>query len=93
VEKPEKEIQSRWRQMSSISEKKPYKIAVASGKGGTGKTTVAVNLFRYLGITSGRRIQLVDCDVEEPNDTLFFTNLHKLDKRQVTQPVPVIDKH
>jgi MinD superfamily P-loop ATPase len=38
------------------------KIAVASGKGGTGKTSVVVNLALSLG-----RVQVLDCDVEEPN--------------------------
>jgi len=38
------------------------KIAVASGKGGTGKTSVAVNLALSLG-----SVQVLDCDVEEPN--------------------------
>ncbi len=47
-------------------------IAVASGKGGTGKTTVAVNL----ALTFARRFHavLADCDVEEPNARLFFRN-------------------
>jgi hypothetical protein len=43
-------------------------LAVASGKGGTGKTTVSVNLARMLGSD----VQLLDCDVEEPNDYLFL---------------------
>ncbi len=43
-------------------------IAVASGKGGTGKTTVAVNLARV----RGTGIVLLDCDVEEPNAHLFL---------------------
>lgn len=43
-------------------------IAVASGKGGTGKTTVAVNLAKVLE----EPVQLLDCDVEEPNVHLFF---------------------
>lgn len=43
------------------------KIAVASGKGGTGKTTVAVNLA-----LSEKNTQLLDCDVEEPNANLFI---------------------
>lgn len=43
------------------------KIAIASGKGGTGKTTVAVNLAIALG-----NVQLFDCDVEEPNCNLFL---------------------
>ena len=46
------------------------KIAVASGKGGTGKTTIAVNLTYTLAL-SGKRVTLLDCDVEEPNDHLF----------------------
>jgi len=46
------------------------KIAVASGKGGTGKTLVAVSLA--LSISTSKRVQLLDCDVEEPNDYLFL---------------------
>ena len=46
-------------------------ISVASGKGGTGKTLVAVNLALSLA-HSGRKVQLIDCDVEEPNDHLFL---------------------
>ena len=45
-------------------------IAIASGKGGTGKTTVAVNLA-YALKARGEKIRLFDCDVEEPNDHLF----------------------
>lgn len=47
------------------------KIAVASGKGGTGKTTVATNLA-WLAARSGRSVAYVDCDVEEPNGHLFL---------------------
>lgn len=43
-------------------------IAIASGKGGTGKTTVALNLARILKGS----VQLLDCDVEEPNVQLFL---------------------
>jgi MinD superfamily P-loop ATPase len=42
-------------------------IAVASGKGGTGKTTVAVNLALSL-----LNVQVLDCDVEEPNSHIFL---------------------
>jgi MinD superfamily P-loop ATPase len=45
------------------------KIAIASGKGGTGKTTLATNLASYLAEQS--RVVLVDLDVEEPNSGLF----------------------
>jgi MinD superfamily P-loop ATPase len=44
-------------------------ISVASGKGGTGKTTVAVNLALSL---RAEEVQLLDCDVEEPNSHLFL---------------------
>lgn len=43
-------------------------IAVASGKGGTGKTTIAVNL----AVALPGEVQLLDCDVEEPNANLFL---------------------
>ncbi len=46
------------------------KIVVASGKGGTGKTTVSVNLALVLG-----NCTLVDCDVEEPNCALFLGDM------------------
>lgn len=47
------------------------KIAFASGKGGTGKTTVAANIA-YILQQAGADVQLLDCDVEEPNDHLFL---------------------
>ena len=43
-------------------------LAVASGKGGTGKTTVSLNLARVVG----EPVDLFDCDVEEPNAHLFL---------------------
>ncbi len=43
------------------------KIAVLSGKGGTGKTLVSVNLA-----ASAKKSTYIDCDVEEPNGHLFF---------------------
>ena len=61
-------------------------ISIASGKGGTGKTTVATNLA--LSIESS--VQLFDCDVEEPNVHLFLNPvIHK--KEPVNAPVPEID--
>ncbi|MBN1549991.1 ATP-binding protein [bacterium] len=46
-------------------------IAVASGKGGTGKTTVAVNLALAVSSQSDR-VRFLDCDVEEPNGHIFL---------------------
>lgn len=56
------------------------KIAVASGKGGTGKTTLSVNLASYLA--KSHKVVLVDMDVEEPNSGLFIKArlIHKEDK-------------
>jgi MinD superfamily P-loop ATPase len=47
--------------------KKEMIISVASGKGGTGKTTIAVNMALSL-----RNVQFLDCDVEEPNAHIFL---------------------
>ncbi len=44
------------------------KIAIASGKGGTGKTLIATNL----AVSISDNVQLLDCDVEEPNCHIFF---------------------
>lgn len=63
------------------------RIVVASGKGGTGKTTVAVNLAYSLSTT--QPVTLADCDVEEPNLHLFFPALD--DQEQVTIDIPRID--
>jgi MinD superfamily P-loop ATPase len=65
------------------------KIAVASGKGGTGKTFVATNIFYSLLMNSIDAV-LVDCDAEAPNDLSFF-NADPVSSFDVTQPVPVID--
>jgi MinD superfamily P-loop ATPase len=62
-------------------------LAIASGKGGTGKTTVSVNLAAVLG--SG--VWLLDCDVEEPNDHLFLEG-DVLNAEIVGIPVPQVDE-
>lgn len=67
------------------------KIAVASGKGGTGKTTVAVNLYNLLNREQGNHALLVDCDVEEPNDMLFFPEAQLLEENIIYQEIPRID--
>ena len=71
----------------------PYKIAIASGKGGTGKTTVAVNLFMQLIKNSKGKIALIDCDVEEPNDTIFFRDSKKKADAEITQSIPSVDNN
>lgn len=60
------------------------RIAVASGKGGTGKTTVSVNLARILARLGP--VQYLDCDVEEPNGHLF---LHPVIRSSETVEVAV----
>jgi len=61
-------------------------ISVASGKGGTGKTTVATNL----AVSADGPVQLLDCDVEEPNAHLFLQPVIE-ETRTVATPVPEID--
>ena len=64
-------------------------IAIASGKGGTGKTTVAIHLAACLAEV-GHSIQYLDCDVEEPNGHLFLKP--RIEHSEVASiPVPLID--
>lgn len=69
-----------------MTNSKPLKIAIASGKGGTGKTTVAVNMALSLG-----NVQLLDCDVEEPNCHIFLNA--SVDKNMPVEiRIPEIDE-
>jgi len=61
-------------------------IVIASGKGGTGKTTLSVNLSHYLG-ENGKKIALGDLDVEEPNSSLFV-DLELLEEKISYKMVP-----
>lgn len=64
-------------------------IAVASGKGGTGKTTVAASLTTALA-EAGQRVSYLDCDVEAPNAHLFLKP--QFDQRQVVNLlIPQVD--
>jgi len=65
-------------------------ISIASGKGGTGKTTIATNLALYLEQNTKFNVRYFDCDVEEPNGYIFL-------KPQITKktpfgiPIPEVD--
>ncbi len=61
-------------------------ISIASGKGGTGKTTVATNL----AVSLGSDVQILDCDVEEPNSHLFIQPTIE-EVETLTTPVPEVD--
>ena len=65
---------------------RPPRLAIASGKGGTGKTTIAVNLARV----HGGPVVLADCDVEEPNAHLFLKGVPR-GSEVVAVPVPEVD--
>ncbi len=71
----------------------PYKIAIASGKGGTGKTTISVNIFHFMNQISelNNAVRLVDCDVEEPNDLIFFPDAQKTLEQRIFQQISFID--
>ncbi|MBU1566098.1 MAG: ATP-binding protein [Proteobacteria bacterium] len=61
-------------------------ISIASGKGGTGKTTISVNMALALGAG----VELLDCDVEEPNAHLFLKpKIERSEKVEV--PIPLVD--
>ena len=62
------------------------KIAIASGKGGTGKTTLSVNMAYALGTP----VQLLDCDVEEPNGRLFLET-REVEEDIISISVPKVD--
>jgi len=64
-------------------------IAVLSGKGGTGKTTVSVNLAYVLG-KHGFKVKLIDLDAEEPNADLFF-DVDFTKKADVDVYIPKVD--
>ncbi len=65
------------------------KIAIASGKGGTGKTTIATNLACSIARTD-KEVQYLDCDVEEPNGHIFLKPDIK-ETQKVTIGVPEVD--
>ncbi len=64
-------------------------LALASGKGGTGKTTISTSLAWTLA-GDGQRLTLADCDVEEPNCHLFLST-QAITSKTVSVPIPYID--
>ncbi len=66
------------------------KITIASGKGGTGKTTVSTNLASYL-TSLGKKVVLADLDVEEPNGALFL-NLKIIEEKVSNKMIPSWNK-
>ena len=64
-------------------------ISIASGKGGTGKTLVATSLA--ISLKDNGKVQLIDCDVEEPNDHIFLKPTFTK-KEMVSIPIPKVDE-
>ncbi|MBN1546122.1 MAG: ATP-binding protein [Syntrophaceae bacterium] len=62
-------------------------LAIASGKGGTGKTTVSLNLARAFE----SNVSLLDCDVEEPNAHLFLPG-KMTNEEIITMPIPQVEE-
>jgi MinD superfamily P-loop ATPase len=66
------------------------KITIASGKGGTGKTTIATNLA-WLASKRGVSTAYLDCDVEEPNGAIFLQPTIEHEDA-VSMPVPAVNE-
>lgn len=75
-------------QVCRLGEERPPVVAVASGKGGTGKTTIALSIARTASETL--RVQVLDCDVEEP-DCHIFARPSVETEEDVCVPTPVVD--
>ena len=67
------------------------KIAIASGKGGTGKTTIATSLAHTLAKEEKTNVLFLDCDVEEPNGHLFLRPVLE-SREEVSVPIPVVNE-
>ncbi len=72
-----------------MDKSKPVKIAIASGKGGTGKTLISTNLASY--ISEKTDCLLVDLDVEEPNSKIFIEGDFSL-QEEIFKAIPQWDE-
>jgi MinD superfamily P-loop ATPase len=82
-------VTMRGQRRRSTASSRDLRIVIASGKGGTGKTTIATSLAVVMA-AEGCRVAYVDCDVEEPNGHVFLKpTIHR--RTAVTAPVPEID--
>lgn len=66
------------------------RIAIASGKGGTGKTFISTNLFRLMD-SLGMDVVLADCDAEVPNDSIFL-KMNRTEEHLVKSFIPSINE-
>ncbi len=66
------------------------RVVIASGKGGTGKTTVATNLA-VVAAAAEQQVALLDCDVEEPNAHIFLKPKIR-ERHPVMRLIPVVDE-
>ena len=65
-------------------------VAFASGKGGTGKTSLAVNFAKHLSLL--HNVVLRDLDVEEPDACIYFPNRIDINSKTSFTKIPIIDK-
>jgi MinD superfamily P-loop ATPase len=66
-------------------------VAFASGKGGTGKTSLAVNFAKYLSLS--QKVVLRDLDVEEPDACIYFPDIKLLNTKTSLIKIPRVDKN
>jgi MinD superfamily P-loop ATPase len=66
-------------------------IAFASGKGGTGKTSLAVNFAKFM--SQYENVELLDLDVEEPNAIIYFQDISVIGSLRSNIKIPSFDKN
>lgn len=68
------------------------KIAITGGKGGTGKSTIAI-LFANKFVKQGKKVIFCDCDIECPNDYLLLNQKLEKPREKVTAEFPELNKN